>query len=65
MEKSVGQSRRGIINDAYQLKMVTDHYNEADPEQKRIQLILDFTDDVAELEASGADKSDGDEEAAA
>lgn len=53
MEKSVGQSRRAMVDDAYQLKMVVDHYNEANAGQKQIQLILDLTDDVAEMEAGG------------
>jgi hypothetical protein len=52
MEKSVAQSRRAIVDDAYQLKMVVDHYNEAHPEQEALQLILDLNEDVAELEAS-------------
>jgi len=52
MEKSVAQSRRSMVDDAYQLKMVVDHYNEVHPEQKPLQLILDLTEDVAELEAS-------------
>ena len=59
MEKSVGQSRRAMVDDAYQLKMVVDHYNEANPGQKQIQLILDLTEDVAELEASGNSEEGG------
>jgi hypothetical protein len=58
MEKSVGQSRRAMADDAYQLKMVVDHYNEANPGQKQIQLILDLTDDVAEMEAGGRNERD-------
>jgi hypothetical protein len=59
MEKSVGQSRRAMVDDAYQLKMVVDHYNEANPGQKQIQLILDLTEDVAEMEAGGNPEEDG------
>jgi hypothetical protein len=58
MEKSVGQSRRAMVDDAYQLKMVVDHYNEANPAQKQLQLILDLTEDVAEMEASGRHEDD-------
>jgi hypothetical protein len=58
MEKSVGQSRRAMVDDAYQLKMVVDHYNEANSGQKQIQLILDLTEDVAEMEASGRHEDD-------
>lgn len=58
MEKSVAQSRRGMVDDAFQLKMVVDHYNEANPDQKKLQLVLDLTEDVAEMEAS----SDGSQE---
>jgi len=53
MEKSVAQSRRAMVDDAFQLKMVVDHYNEANPGQKQLQLILDLTEDVAEMEAGG------------
>jgi hypothetical protein len=44
--------------------MTVDHYNEANPLQPPIQLILDLTDDVAELEALGrfGDDDDGDDE---
>lgn len=61
MEKSVGQRRRGMVNDAFQLKQDVDHYNEANPDQRQIPLVLDLTDDVAEMEAAG---SEGDEDAA-
>jgi len=62
MEKSVAQSRRAMVNDAYQLKMVVDHYNETNPDQKHLQLVLDLTEDVAEMEASGR-LDEGDEAA--
>jgi hypothetical protein len=58
MERSIGQSRRAMVDDAYQLKMVVDHYNEANPDQKQIQLILDLTEDVAEMEAGGRGEED-------
>lgn len=63
MEKSVGQRRRGMVNDAYQLKMDVDHYNEVNPDQRQLPLVLDLTDDVAEMEAS--DRGDDAEDDAA
>ena len=61
MEKSVGQRRIGMVNDAFQLKQDVDHCNEVNPDQRQIPLVLDLTDDVAEMEAAG---SAGNEEAA-
>jgi hypothetical protein len=58
MEKSVAQSRRAMVDDAFQLKMVVDHYNEANSGQKQLQLILDLTEDVAEMEAGGRNEDD-------
>ena len=63
MQKSAGQRRRGMVNDAFQLKMDLDHYNEANPGQEPIPLILDLTDDVAEMEAAGRFGKDDDEAA--
>lgn len=51
MEKSVRQRRDGAINDCFQMKMDIDHFNEAYPNQVPLPLFLDFTDDVAEMEA--------------
>ena len=60
MEKSIGQRRHGIVDDCFQMKMDADHFNEANPHLEPIQPVLDFSDDVAEREAS----SSGDEDAA-
>lgn len=60
MEKSIGQRRRNIVDDCFQVKMDADHFNEANPDKEPIQPILDFTDDVAEREAL-----EGDDESAA
>jgi hypothetical protein len=38
--------------------MVVDHYNEANSGQKQLQLILDLTEDVAEMEAGGRNEDD-------
>ena len=48
VEKGLGQKRRQIVGDCLQLRVDGDHYNDAHPEEEPIQLILDFTDDVAE-----------------
>lgn len=60
MAKSIAQRRQGVVNNCFQMKMDVDHFNEGNPESG-IQLILDFTDDVAEREAAG--KFDDDEAA--
>ena len=52
MEKSIGQRRRSIVDDCFQMKMDADHFNEANPKKEPIQPVLDFTDDVAEREVA-------------
>lgn len=49
MEKAFAQRRRQIVNDGHQLRLDVDHFNSVNPEEKQIQLILDLTDDVAEM----------------
>jgi hypothetical protein len=49
MEKAFAQRRRQIVQDCHQLKLDLDHFNGAQPEEQQIPLILDFTDDVAEM----------------
>lgn len=61
MAKSIGLRRRSVVNDCYQMKMDVDHYNETNA-AAQIQLVLDFTDDVAEREAA-VKYDDGDEAA--
>lgn len=46
--KSVGQRRRQIVADCFQLRMDVDQYNADRPEEEPIQLVLNFEDDVAE-----------------
>jgi hypothetical protein len=48
MEKAFAQRRRQIIDDCHQLRLDVDHYNGAHPEEVQLELVLDFTDDVAE-----------------
>ena len=50
MVKSFAQRRKGISSDCFQLKQDVDHYNDVS-ETKPIQLIIDVSDDVAEMEA--------------
>lgn len=52
VERSVHQKRRGIADDCYQLKQDVDHFNATRGGDNPMQLVLDFTDDVAELEAA-------------
>lgn len=53
MEKAFGQRRKQIAGDCLQLKMDVDVYNDMEAEQEPIQVVLDFTDDVAEAEGLG------------
>jgi hypothetical protein len=49
MEKAFAQRREQIIGDCVQLKTDVDAYNDMNRDkQPEIQLVLDFTDDVAE-----------------
>lgn len=63
LEKSFGQRRKSIANDCFQIKQDVDHFNDEHSDEEPIQMILDFTDDVAEMEAA-AQQGIGDEEAA-
>jgi hypothetical protein len=57
MERAFGQRREQIVGDNLQLKIDVDVYNDLNRGQRlEIQLVLDYTDDVAErqqLSASG------------
>jgi hypothetical protein len=48
MEMSYGQRRKGIIGDCFQLKTDVDVYNDKNPQNEPIPLVLDFTADVEE-----------------
>ncbi|MFG1265017.1 hypothetical protein [Xanthobacter aminoxidans] len=63
MEKSFSQRRKSIADDCFQVKQDIDHFNDENPDELPIQIVLDFTDDVAEMEAA-ARHDKGDEEAA-
>jgi len=51
MKKAFVQRRKQIVGDCYQLQTDVDVYNETRSQNEPIQVLLDFTDDVAELQA--------------
>ena len=57
MNKATAQKRKAIVSDCYRAKCDVDHYNNAHRGEEQITLILDFTDDVAELEAQERQKN--------
>lgn len=63
MEKSFSQRRQAIVGDCFQVKQDVDHFNDERPGEKSIQVVLDFTEDVAEMEAA-QHRDLGDKEAA-
>lgn len=52
MEKSIAQRRRSVVDDCFQMKMDVDHYNEANFTLQPLQVVLDFSEDVAERDAA-------------
>lgn len=48
--KSFSQRRQQVVGDCFQLKTDVDVYNDKNADKSRIPLILDFTQDVAELQ---------------
>lgn len=63
MEKSFSQRRKAIADDCFQVKQDVDHFNDENPTELPIQIVLDFTDDVAEMEAAARRDRDDDEAA--
>lgn len=63
MEKSLSQRRKAIADDCFQVKQDVDHFNDENPTELPIQIVLDFTDDVAEMEAAARHDRDDDEAA--
>jgi hypothetical protein len=51
MQMAFAQRREQIIGDCAQLKTDVDVYNDMNKDKPPVQLVLDFTDDVAEREA--------------
>jgi hypothetical protein len=52
MELSFQTRRQGIVGDCRQFKLDADSYNEAHVDAEPIQIVFDFTMDLAELEAA-------------
>lgn len=48
------QRRERIVDDCRQLKVDADSYSDTHPDENRIQLVFDFSEDLAELEAMDA-----------
>lgn len=51
MEMSFALRRKQILGDCHQLKTDADSYSDNNPHGVRFQLVFDFTDDLAEMEA--------------
>jgi len=60
MEKSFAQRRKSIVDDCFQVKQDVDHFNDHNKAEEPIQIILDFSDDVAEMEAAARQQPDDD-----
>jgi hypothetical protein len=54
MHVSFQQRRQQVVGDCRQLKADLDSYNDDHPDAEPIQMIFDFTMDLAELEAAAA-----------
>jgi hypothetical protein len=52
MEQSFAQRRKGIADDCFQIKQDVDHFNDERGGGNPLPLVLDFSDDVLELEAA-------------
>lgn len=52
VKKAFAQRRRSIVDDCYQVKQAVDHYNVTRAAGDNIQMVLNFEEDVAELEAT-------------
>jgi hypothetical protein len=50
MGKAFAQRRKQIVGDCYQLKTDVDCFNDAHSVDNPIQLILDFSEDIEELQ---------------
>lgn len=59
LAKSFLQRRRQIGQDCYKLKQDVDHFNEQRAPETPFNLILDFSDDVAEQEAATKGRKTG------
>ena len=57
MEKSFGQRRKQIVGDCLQLKTDVDVFNDKNPKEDPIQVVLNFTDDVEEIQSLKKNKA--------
>lgn len=55
MQRSFSQRRRAVVNDCWQLKQDVDSYNQYFNNASPIQILFDFTDDMADREFSLSD----------
>jgi hypothetical protein len=51
MEKSFAQRRKQIVGDCLQLKTDIDVFNDKNPQEEPIQVVLNFIEDVKELQS--------------
>lgn len=58
IEAAFAQRRRQIVGDCHQLANDVDYFNRSRSDERPIQLVLDFTDDVEELQLLEEDKSE-------
>jgi len=52
MQLSFQNRRQGIVGDCRQFKVDADSYNDAHPDDEPLQIVFDFTMDLAEIEAA-------------
>ena len=59
VEKNVQHERKQLVAHGYAIQMIVDHYNDEHLDEPPLPLILDITDDVAEMKiANGIDDED-------
>jgi len=51
MVKAFAQRRKQIVGDCHQLKVDVDYYNATRPQEQPIQMVFNFSEDLAEIEA--------------
>lgn len=56
--KSLIMRREQMVSDGLQLSYDADHWNNVNPNENPIQLVFDFTDDIAERKASACIKEE-------
>jgi hypothetical protein len=57
MQMSFQHRRKGIVGDCRQMKVDVDSYNDAHANAEPIEIVFDFTMDLAELEAADDEKA--------